>query len=44
MKRHLSLDVPAGFRQSSVLQQNFHASTPPKKSKNVINSLPLGSF
>ncbi len=31
-KRQLNLDVPAGFRKSSQLQQQFRSITPPRKS------------
>jgi len=35
-KRQLNLNVPAGFRQSSNLQKNFHSFTPPRRSSLLV--------
>lgn len=34
-KRRLGLNVPAGFRSSSTLQQNYQAFTPPRRAKTL---------
>ncbi|MFN9978541.1 MAG: hypothetical protein ACK53Y_01440, partial [bacterium] len=35
-KRPINLNVPAGFRQSSNLQKNFHSFTPPRLSSLLV--------
>jgi hypothetical protein len=40
-KRQLNLDVPAGFRQSNKLQQNYRIFTPPSKSSDTCEASSL---
>jgi hypothetical protein len=40
-KRQLGLEVPASFRSSSTLQQNFCCFTPPRRAKTVELDTPL---